>query len=144
MKLKITSLILGSVLCCSALTAQESSFETPAKSWIKDHSRNLGIQGFTGLTLSSVRKSNTGETLRFQQMIKEVPVFESEIVIHFNKDGKISYTSTETLKKNLKEIDTAPSFSASEALKKAHIASGSKGEITYEENKLFVYSAEFL
>ncbi|MDQ0781957.1 T9SS type A sorting domain-containing protein [Chryseobacterium sp. W4I1] len=142
MKLKITSLILGSVLCCSALTAQESSFETPAKSWIKDHSRNLGIQGFTGLTLSSVRKGNTGETLRFQQMIKEVPVFESEIVIHFNKDGKISYTSTESLKKNLKEIDTAPSFSASEALKKAHIASGSKGEITYEENKLFVYSTE--
>jgi len=142
MKLKITSLILGSVLCCSALTAQESSFKTPAKSWIKDHSRNLGIQGFTGLTLSSVRKGNTGETLRFQQMIKEVPVFESEIVIHFNKDGKISYTSTESLKKNLKEIDTAPSFSASEALKKAHIASGSKGEITYEENKLFVYSTE--
>ncbi|GEN72795.1 T9SS type A sorting domain-containing protein [Chryseobacterium lathyri] len=139
MKQKITSLVLGSILCCSALHAQESSFEAPAKNWIKENSRNLGIPGFSGLTLSSVRKSNTGETLRFQQMIKDVPVFQSEIVVHFNKSGKISYTGTESLKKNLKETDTVPSVSASEALKKAHRASRSKGEITYEENKLFIY-----
>lgn len=139
MKQKITSLVLGSILCCSALNAQESSFKAPAENWIKENSRNLGIPGFSGLTLSSVRKGNTGETLRFQQMIKDVPVFQSEIVVHFNKSGTISYTGTESLKKNLKETDTVPSVSASEALKKAHIASRSKGEITYEENKLFVY-----
>jgi len=139
MKQKITSLVLGSILCCSALNAQESSFKAPAENWIKENSRNLGIPGFSGLTLSSVRKGNTGETLRFQQMINDVPVFQSEIVVHFNKSGTISYTGTESLKKNLKETDTVPSVSASEALKKAHIASRSKGEITYEENKLFVY-----
>lgn len=139
MKQKITSLALCGILCFSALNAQTSSFEAPAKSWIKENTRNLGIPGFSELKLSSVRTRNTGETLRFQQMIKDVPVFQSEIVVHFNKEGKLSYTGTESLKKNLKEVDTVPSFAPAEALKKAHIASSSKGEITYEENKLFVY-----
>lgn len=139
MKQKITSLILCGILCCSVVQAQESSFETNARGWIKENTRSLGIPGFTELTLRSVRKGNTGETLRFQQMVKDVPVFQSEIVIHFNKEGKISYTGTESLKHNLKEVSTVPSFPASEAVKKAHIASASKGQITYEENKLFVY-----
>ncbi|SHN03344.1 Por secretion system C-terminal sorting domain-containing protein [Chryseobacterium carnipullorum] len=139
MKQKITSLILCGILCCSVVQAQESSFETNARGWIKENTRSLGIPGFTELTLRSVRKGNTGETLRFQQMVKDVPVFQSEIVIHFNKEGKISYTGTESLKHNLKEVSTVPSFPVSEAVKKAHIASASKGQITYEENKLFIY-----
>ncbi len=139
MKLKITSLILGSVLCCTGLMAQESSFEAPASRWIKENSRNLGIQNFSKLSLHSVRKGNTGETLRYQQFIKDVPVFQSEILVHFNKEGKISYTSSESFKKNLKEINTVPSVSASDAFKKAYTASKSQGEITYQENKLFVY-----
>ncbi len=118
MTLKITSLILGSVLCCSSLMAQESSFEAPANRWIKENSRNLGIQNFSKLTLYSVRKGHTGETLRYQQFIKEVPVFQSEILVHFNKEGKISYTSSESLKKNLKEIDITPAISSSEAFKR--------------------------
>lgn len=139
MKLKITSLVLGSVLCCSTLMAQQSSFEAPANRWIQDNSRNLGIQSFSKLTLKSVRKGNTGETLRFQQFIKDVPVFQSEILVHFNKDGKISYTGTESFRKDLKEVDTVPSISASDAFNRAYTASKSKGEITYQENKLFVY-----
>lgn len=139
MTLKITSLILVSVLCCSNLLAQESTFEAPANRWIKENSRNLGIQNFSKLTLYSVRKGHTGETLRYQQFIKEVPVFQSEVLVHFNKEGKISYTSSESLKKNLKEIDITPAISAADAFQKAYIASKSQGEITYQENKLFVY-----
>ncbi|UEQ77561.1 T9SS type A sorting domain-containing protein [Chryseobacterium arthrosphaerae] len=139
MTLKITSLILGSVLCCSNLLAQESTFEAPANRWIKENSRNLGIQNFSKLNLYSVRKRHTGETLRYQQFIKEVPVFQSEVLVHFNKEGKISYTSSESLKKNLKEIDITPAISAVDAFKKAYVASKSQGEITYQENKLFVY-----
>lgn len=142
MKLKINTLILGAVLSCSGLLAQESSLETPAKRWINENSRNLGIQNFSELKLNFVRKGNSGETLRFQQMIKDVPVYQSEIVIHFNKAGRITYTGTESFKKEVKEISTVPSFSSSEALKKAHIASKSKGAITHEENKLYVYITE--
>lgn len=142
MKQKITSLILCATLCFSALNAQESSFEMPAKNWIRENSKNLGIQDFSVLKLTSVRKGNTGETLRFQQMIKDVPVFQSEIVVHFNKDGRITYTGTESFKKEIKDINTNPSFTASEALKKAHAASNTKGAVTFEENKLVVYLTE--
>ncbi|EJL70484.1 T9SS type A sorting domain-containing protein [Chryseobacterium populi] len=142
MRFKINSLIVGCILSCSALSAQESSLETSAKKWINENSRNLGIQNFTQLKLSFVRKGNSGETLRFQQMIKDVPVFQSEIVLHFNKEGKITYTSAESFKKNVTEINTVPSVQVSEALQKAHIASKTKGKITYEETRLFVYLTE--
>ncbi|MFP3590942.1 T9SS type A sorting domain-containing protein [Chryseobacterium sp. SIMBA_038] len=142
MKFKINSLILGCVLSCSALAAQESSLEAPAKRWLSENSRSLGIQNFSQLKLNFVKKGSTGETLRFQQMIKEVPVFQSEIVLHFNKEGKITYTSTDSFKKDIKDINTNPSIAASEALQKAHVASKTKGEITFEENKLLVYLTE--
>ncbi|WP_083997394.1 T9SS type A sorting domain-containing protein [Chryseobacterium angstadtii] len=139
MKQKITSLALCGILCFSALNAQTSSFETSAQKWIKENSKDLGIQEFSGLKLSSVRKGNTGETLRFQQMIKTVPVFQSEIVVHFNKDGIITYTGAESFKKDIKEVNINPSLPASEALQKAHIASNTKGAVTSEESKLVVY-----
>lgn len=139
MKQKITSMLLCGILCFSALNAQTSSFETPARGWIKENTRNLGIPGFSTLKLSSVRKGNTGETLRFQQMIKDVPVFQSEVLVHFNKEGKISYTSSESLKKNVQEVSTVPAVAASEALQKAHKVSKTAGEVISEENKLFVY-----
>ncbi|WP_054509164.1 T9SS type A sorting domain-containing protein [Chryseobacterium sp. ERMR1:04] len=142
MNLKINSLILGCVISCSGLLAQQSSWEAPAKKWINENSRNLGVQNFSQLQLNFVKKGSAGETLRFQQMIKNVPVFQSEIVVHFNKEGKITYTSSESLKKEVKDISTNPSFTDSEALKKAHVASKTKGEITFEENKLFVYLTE--
>ncbi|MEI7487681.1 MAG: PepSY domain-containing protein [Chryseobacterium sp.] len=142
MKLKINSLILGCVLSYSAFAAQSSSLEAPAKRWLSENSRSLGIQNLSQLKLNFVKKGGSGETLRFQQMIKEVPVFQSEIVLHFNKDGKITYTSTDSFKKDIKDINTNPSLSASEALQKAHTASKTKGEITFEENKLLVYLTE--
>ncbi|MDR6547058.1 putative small secreted protein [Chryseobacterium rhizosphaerae] len=139
MKQKITLVALCGILCFSTLNAQTSSFEAPARIWIKENTRTLEIPAFSSLKISSVSNGNTGETLRFQQMVKDVPVFQSEILVHFNKAGKISYTSSESLKKNLKEIDTVPSISISDAFKKSFIASKSQGEITYQENKLFVY-----
>lgn len=139
MKLKFTSVALCGILCFSALNAQRSSFETPARSWIKENTKKLGIPEFSELTLSSVRKGNIGETLRYQQMIKGVPVFQSEIVVHFNKEGKLSYTGTESLKKNLKEVDVTPVISAVDAFKQAVVACKAGGEITYQENNLFVY-----
>lgn len=139
MKLKINSFLFGCLLSYSALSGQQSLLENPARNWISENSRNIGLKDFTNLKLSFVRKGNGGETLRFQQMIKNVPVFQSEVVLHFNGQGKITYTSTESLKKNVQDINTNPTFKIEDALKKAHVASHSKGDITFEDTKLFVY-----
>ncbi|MCQ4141993.1 T9SS type A sorting domain-containing protein [Chryseobacterium sp. EO14] len=139
MKLKINSLVLGCILSCSALMGQESSLESSARKWITENSSNLGVQNFSQFKLNFVRKSSSGETLRFQQLMKEIPVFQSELVVHFNKNGGISYTSAESFKKDIKEINVIPSFASSDALAKAHQASHTKGRITLEETKLYVY-----
>lgn len=142
MKLQINSLLVGCLLSCAALSGQQSSLESPARNWISQNSRTIGLQDFSTLKLNYVRKGNSGETLRFQQMIGSVPVFQSEIVMHFNKNGQISYTSTESFKKNLQQISTDPTILSADALKKAHLASHSKGDITHEETKLYVYITE--
>jgi hypothetical protein len=142
MKLKINSLILGCALSCTFLAAQESALEAPARKWISENTRSIGIPNFSNFMLNSVRKGNTGETLRFQQVIKDVPVFQSELVIHFNKEGKTNFTATEGVKRGLTEVDVVPAFSASEARNKAYVASKTAGEVTYEENKLFIYISD--
>lgn len=142
MKLQINSLVVGCLLSCTALSGQHSSLESQARNWITQNSRSIGLQDFSTLKLSYVRKGNSGETLRFQQMISNVPVFQSEIVMHFNKNGQISYTATESFKKNVQQINTDPAVSSVDALKKAHIASHSKGDITFEDAKLYVYVTE--
>lgn len=142
MKLQINALLVGCLLSCTALSGQQSPLENPARNWISQNSRNIGLQDFSTLKLSFVRKGNSGETLRFQQMIGNVPVFQSEIVMHFNKNGQISYTATESLKKNVQQINTDPAVLSVDALKKAHVVSHSKGDITFEEAKLYVYVTE--
>lgn len=142
MNLKINSLILAGVLCFSQAVAQESAFAVPAKRWITDNARTLAIPNYTDLKMNFVKKGSSGETLRFQQTINNVPVFQSEIIVHYNNDGKLTYTSSENLKKSVADIDTNATVSASDAIQKAHVAAKSKGEITLEESKLFVYQTE--
>lgn len=139
MGLKINTFLLGCLLSYSALSGQQSSWEASARKWISENSRNIGLKDFGDLKLNFVRKGSAGETLRFQQMVGNIPVLRSEVVLHFNREGKITYSSTESLKKSLMQIDTNPTFKAEDALRKAHIVSHSKGNITFEETKLFVY-----
>lgn len=142
MNLKINSLILAGVLTFSQVVAQESALAVPAKRWITENAKTLGIPKYSDLNVNFVKKGNSGETLRFQQTINNVPVFQSEVILHYNKDGQLTYSSSENLKKAVGDIDNNATFSATEALQKAHAASKSKGEITLEESKLYVYVTE--
>lgn len=142
MNLKINSLVVACFLCCTQVVAQESALVTPAKKWITANATSLGIPSYSELNLNFAKKTNSGETFRFQQMINNVPVFQSEIILHYNNQGEVTYSTAENLNKSATEINTTPTLSAAEALQKAHMASHSKGEVTFEENKLFVYVTE--
>lgn len=141
MKLKFNFLIFFFVISLSGVFAQQSALEGNAKRWISQNSEQLGIQPDSEMKLNFVRKSHSGETLRFQQMINNVPVFQSEIVVHFNPKGEITYTS-DSYNRNATQIDTNPSISANDALQKARTASQPQGEITFEDNKLVIYTLE--
>ena len=74
------------------VSAQVSDKEATARQWIKSNFKELKINSESDINLRFVRKSKAGETLRFQQMVNDVPVFDTEIVIHFNPSGEISFT----------------------------------------------------
>lgn len=142
MNLKINSLVIALAFSCSSLIAQETTLPIPAKQWVKDNAKTLGLPEYSNVNVSFSRSGNSGETFRFQQYINDVPVFQSEIIVHYNKEGKVSYSTNENLKKEVSKIDTVPTFPIAEAIQKAHVASQTKGEITLEENKLYVYVTE--
>lgn len=142
MNLKINSLVIALAISCSQLSAQDATLAIPAKQWVKENAKSLGIPAYTNVNISFSKVGNSGQTFRFQQFINDVPVYQSEIIVHYDKNGQLTYSTSENLKKNVAKINTDPKFSISEALQKAHTASNTKGEITFEENKLFVYLTE--
>lgn len=124
-----------------SLQAQQSSLERNAQEWIKQHSTELGMKQHQQLKLSFTRQSPSGETLRYQQFINDVPVFESELVLHFNTRGQVTF-STESLNRMAENISVTPSISVDQALSKAKENLGLVGEIIIEEAKLYVFVTE--
>lgn len=141
MKRNLTILSIGFLFAFSGLNAQQSSLERNARKWITDHTQELGLKQHHNLDLRLSRKGFSGETLRFQQMISGVPVFQSEVVVHFNNKGVVTHT-LESLQKNAANISVIPAISAETALNKAKAQLNLQGEIMFEENKLYVLQTE--
>lgn len=138
MKLKI-HLLAAAFAICFSVNAQESKNESAARKWIADHAKELKIKDYHTFKLNFVRKSLSGETLRFQQMLDNVPVFQSEIVVHFSPKNIISRTS-DNYDDTIPKISTEPSFTSDEAIAKSNAALKIAGEIVFQESKLFVYN----
>src|SRR5690606_22540904 len=141
MKLKSTLFSICFVMTFSNINAQESAFASAAKRWIAENSVELGLKSHHEVDLRMARKGPSGETLRFQQMISGVPVFQSEVVVHFNNKGVVTYTS-ESLEKNAANISVIPAISSETAISRAKTEMNLQGDIMFEENKLFVWQTE--
>lgn len=138
MKLKL-QLTITLLLCLGFSTfAQVSSTnEEAARNWIKANERELNILPFHSFKLSFVRKGETGETLRFQQMLNNTPVFQSEIVIHFSTENKVVFSSN-SYDNSIANIVTNPSISREVALIKSKDLLKIAGDYVVAENNLFV------
>ncbi len=123
-------------ICCSTF-AQSSQNEGAAREWITAHSRELNIPPFSDFKLKFVRKSLSGETLRFQQQINNIPVFQSEIVVHFSPKNEISYT-TNSLKTTLQNISTTPSINKEQAIATSNLAINNTDNSIIASNSLYV------
>jgi len=121
------------------LTAQNTTKEAQARAWIKSNARELKINSDADLNLRFSRKSLSGETLRFQQMVNGVPVFDSELVVHFSPNGEITHTDFNVVK-DLGTINTVPQISKEKAVAISDKEIGVSGMVTFQENKLFVYT----
>jgi zinc metalloprotease ZmpB len=139
MKIKIQLSILILLFFQISVFAQKSENETVARQWIAKHSEELNIQPFHTFKLTFVRKGLAGETLRFQQMLNDVPVYQSEIVLHFNKENQISFSSNSFDEKIL-NINTNPTISLEVALKKATDNLKLNDSFSFQDSKLVVYN----
>lgn len=119
--------------------AQSSENERAARDFIKSQAKDLEIKSFHDFNLRFNRKGPSGETLRFQQTLNGVPVFESEIVVHFSPEGKITYSSN-SYDKTVTNISVSPQFNDKKAISISDKALAFEGAITSQECKLFVYN----
>lgn len=135
MKLKLL-LFVGFIYSTITL-AQTSSNEGRARAWIKDHASELNIQPYHEFKLAFVRKSVAGEILRFQQMVNDVPVYQSEIVINFNPSNELVYSSN-SYDNSIANITTTPAITKDAALNSSKESLKIQGEYSVAENNLVV------
>lgn len=139
MKIKLQLSITLLFALTSSLWAQVSSEkEAVARQWIKDHANELHIPANQSLNLRAVRKTEFGETLRFQQMLNDVPVFDTEVLVHFTKDEVTS--SAVNFDANVSSITTVPSLTKENAIAISNNELKIDSDITFQECNLFVYN----
>ena len=141
MKLKLLSTLLFSISVVFSNFSQSSDKESAARSWINDHAKELNIQSFHSFKLTFVRKGLAGETLRFQQMLNEVPVYDSEIVVNFAEGDQVAFSSN-NYDATIAKIDTNPSITITQAIAISNAALQFKGAVTYQDSKLCVIKME--
>lgn len=137
MKLKLHFAIAALMMVSFTSNAQVSEFEGAARQWISSHAGELKLKSTDEFKLSFVFKSTAGETLRFQQLMNGVPVYQSEIVINFNPSKEIAFTS-DSYDSSIENINTTPSISKEAALDISKENLKFPGEYTVAENKLLV------
>jgi predicted small secreted protein len=138
MKLKLLSVALLSLFFITNGYAQSSPNEKNALEYIKNHASEFKIKENDNFSLRFVRNSLAGETLRFQHMINNVPVYNSEIVINFNKNNEVAFSST-SYNESVNAINTQPSISSEVAVNLADKQLNYNEAVTFQESKLYVY-----
>jgi Zn-dependent metalloprotease len=140
MKFNLNLVLFLLIFNVFASNAQYSSDkEAAAREWIVSHSNELDIKPYHTFKLSFVRKSLSGETLRFQQMVNDVPVFDSEILIHFSPNSEITTTAS-TYDKDALNVLTVPAISKENAITASNLALKVTAAISYQDCKLYVYN----
>ncbi len=135
MKYKLPLIIL--LILGLSLQAQQSPNEI-AKTWLKDNLSTLKVNSIDEFNLRSTRKGLSGQTLRYQQTINGVPVFDSEIAIHISNKNKVSYVANNH-KHGVTTINTTPNLSKTSVLNQAKQYMNLKGELTQSDSQLYVY-----
>lgn len=138
MKVKMLFVVLFLAGGLFEMLAQESKNEKAALEYIKLHAEEFKINPNHGFKLRFVRKGKAGETLRFQQMLNDVPVFESEFVVNFNNNNEVAFTSN-SYKKDIQIIDTKPTVTKEKAIEIADSKLNYNRAVTLQNIDLYVY-----
>ncbi len=135
MKLKILTLLFF----FSALVNAQQTPDEIGRDWINKNRNSLKISNDQEFILRASRSSLSGHTLRYQQAINGIPVFDTEITIHISKKNEVTNVANNYDNKVTK-INTTPAVFKASALEiaKSHIKA--QEPISREESKLYVYN----
>ena len=118
---------------------KKQAAKVPTEDEIKANATKLNINPNDTFSLRFVRKTQTGETLRFQQLKNGVPVFDSEVVIHFSPYGEITCPAS-SYDTTVADVNTTPSITKENAITISNEALKITGDITFQESKLVVHN----
>jgi hypothetical protein len=110
-----------------------------AFNWITANKNLLGIKSTKDIAVSFKRSGFSGHTIRFQQTLNQVPVFNAQIAVHISPANKVTYVDN-LFDPTLESITTTPTLNKAEAFQVALIAIHAKGKIAYNSNELMVYN----
>ena len=136
---RTTTLFLCALLCALFNYAQDRNLEL-ANSWLAQHT-TWNTKKISEFNLYFRHKGPSGETLRFQQTLSGIPVYDSEIAIHISPNNQVTYFTT-TLKKEIKNVVTTPKISSEKALLLSKNAIKASGLISYQDAKLMVLNQD--
>jgi predicted small secreted protein len=139
MKIKLQFTIFAIFILTANIFAQVSDKEAAARKWLKDNAATFNLIAEDTFSLRFVRKTQAGETLRFQQLKNGVPVFDAEILVHFSPENEVSSTAS-TYDATIPNINTTPAISKENAIAISDVTLQIDGNITFQECKLFVYN----
>jgi len=109
------------------------------REWIKKNINPLKVNSENEFILRASRNSLSGHTLRYQQTINSVPVYDTEVTIHISNKNKVTHVANNYDKKVL-QINTAPTFFKTSAIEIAKSYLKAEEPISREESKLYVYN----
>ena len=115
--------------------------EEKAKNWLSKNQQKLKIKNLNDLQLYFSRESLSGSTLRFQQNLNNIPVYQSEIVIHISKNNTITYV-TNDYDATIQTININASLQKNEAYSIAYDAIEVKGAVAFQDVKLLIYNKQ--
>ena len=136
---RTTTLFLCALLYALFNYAQDRNLEL-ANSWLTQHTA-WNTKNISEFNLYFRHKGPSGETLRFQQTLSGIPVYDSEIAIHISPNNQVTYFTT-TLKKEIKNVVTTPKISSEKALLLSKNAIKASGLISYQDAKLMVLNQD--
>ena len=137
MKLKLHFAIAVMIALSFVSNAQVSDNESAARQWIQSPAKLFVTKDSLKVSEDLIFKSLACETLRFQQIINNVPVYHSEIVVNFNPSNELAFTS-DSYDSTIENVATTPSLSKQAALDISKESLKINGEYTVAENNLVI------
>ncbi|NQX98933.1 MAG: hypothetical protein HRT73_13800, partial [Flavobacteriales bacterium] len=110
-----------------------------AINWISKNKNLLQIKKIKNLKEVFKRSSLSGHTIRFQQILNNVPVYNAQITVHISPKNNVTYVDN-LFDPSVQNINTTPSISEEKAFLLAKNNIKATGKLAFSSKELFIFN----